>query len=140
MVAYELKLPHGSRIHPVFHVSLLKRSTYPGVTVSAVLPLVDNDDQFTLTPTRILGLKVVIRGLLLVTQVLIQWSHSKPKDATWEDLSFIQEQFPDFSTTLRLLTLSLWTRMFFRSGGVIDIRENIVYNTWISNMRISYPA
>lgn len=39
---------------------------------------------------------MVKRGSLPVTQVLVQWAHTKPEDATWEDLLSIRDQFLEF--------------------------------------------
>ncbi|KAK4271035.1 hypothetical protein QN277_019789 [Acacia crassicarpa] len=97
-VAYELALPATTRVHPVFHVSLLKKHVGPAATVAQTLPPVDDQGQFALEPEFILGRKLVRRNHLSVTQVLVQWKLTQPEDATWEDLSIIQAQFPHFST------------------------------------------
>lgn len=95
-IAYELRLPQGTQIHPVFHVSLLKRSPRPGAVVSPVLPPVDADGNTTREPLAILGRKMVRRNNLPVTQVLIHWQHTSEDDATWVDLDVIRRQFPQF--------------------------------------------
>jgi hypothetical protein len=35
------------------------------------------------------------KGNGAATAVLVQWSNLSPEDATWEDLSDLQKQFPD---------------------------------------------
>ena len=45
VVAYKLELPPGSRIHPVFRVSLLRRQIGDGASAQPELPLVRNDEE-----------------------------------------------------------------------------------------------
>lgn len=84
-VAYKLQLPPGSMVHPVFHISLLKKKVGSKYTVTTELPKLGPDGQFLVYPNR------------AVVQWLFHWSHSIPEDATWEDANSIIEQFPDFN-------------------------------------------
>ncbi|XP_016730565.1 uncharacterized protein [Gossypium hirsutum] len=92
-VAYTLQLPQNSRIHPTFHVSQLKRHV-GSAPIEAQLPPVDDHGAFPKEPTRIIDRRMVKRGNQATTEVLIEWSNSFPKDATWESLSAIQSKFP----------------------------------------------
>jgi hypothetical protein len=95
MVAYELKLPEGSLIHPVFHVSLLKKKVGDATIVSSKLPISDKEGRMQIMPLAILDRKLMKKGNGAATAVLVQWSNLYPEDATWEDLSDLQKQFPD---------------------------------------------
>ncbi|XP_077215876.1 uncharacterized protein LOC143850517 [Tasmannia lanceolata] len=96
MVAYRLEVPEGSRIHSVFHVSLLKKKLGSHSVALVDLPHVDNEGRVRLEPVAILDRKMVKRGNRAVTQVLVQWSNTYPEDATWEYLRDLQQQFLDF--------------------------------------------
>ncbi|XP_026459933.1 uncharacterized protein LOC113360663 [Papaver somniferum] len=95
-VAYRLKLPIGSRIHLVFHVSQLKKQIGQHLAPSNSLPLVDTSGAFIVLPVVVLAHRERSRGVIEVQQVLIQWSNSQHEDATWEDISLIRAQFPEF--------------------------------------------
>ena len=82
-VAYRLKLPQNASIHPVFHVSQLKRSVPQNVTMATQLPMPPTAPSI---PVAILDRKMVKRGNRAVTKVLIQWSDRSPEEATWEFL------------------------------------------------------
>jgi hypothetical protein len=82
-VAYKLELPTTSSIHPVFHVSQLKKVLQGSVTPSTTLPGELSELQ---VPGKVLQRRLVQRGICSVQQGLIQWSNSSPSLATWEDL------------------------------------------------------
>jgi hypothetical protein len=96
-VAYKLQLPPGSAVHPVFHVSLLRKKVGEVAIVSQTLPIVDDEGRVKVYPVTILERKLMKKGNTAVVAGLIQWSNSFPEDATWEELTELQLQFPDFN-------------------------------------------
>lgn len=94
-VAYKLDLPTEAKVHPVFHVSLLKLHV-GNAPVQTQLPLMDSDGAIMKEPVVILDRRMNQRRGKMVTEVLIQWSNSFPEDATWEIFQDMQAKFPDF--------------------------------------------
>ncbi|XP_039004684.1 uncharacterized protein LOC120131872 [Hibiscus syriacus] len=95
-VAYKLQLPNGSKVHPVFHVSQLKK--HIGTEVyQPELPVIGSDGAISKEPLRILERRMVKRGNRAVTEMLVEWTNSFPEDATWEVLYQLQHQFPSFN-------------------------------------------
>ncbi|XP_070033018.1 uncharacterized protein [Nicotiana tomentosiformis] len=95
-VAYKLELPSESMVHPVFHVSLLKKKKGNKVVAQTTLPLTSEDGQFQIKPIAILERKMVKKNNVVIVKVLVQWSNLPPEDATWEDYQFLKATFPDF--------------------------------------------
>lgn len=95
-VAYHLELPHFAGIHPVFHVSMLKKKLGNAIVPSSVLPTVNSHGQFLVEPVAILDYRLVRRGNALVVQLQIQWFNMFLDEATWDDYDRIKEQFPYF--------------------------------------------
>ena len=95
-VAYKLKLPSQSKVHPVFHVSLLKKHVGTTPIVAGSLPEYNHNDITPLVPLKVLQRRQIMRANRLVTQWLIHWSGLESYEASWEDAEFIQKQFTDF--------------------------------------------
>jgi hypothetical protein len=89
-VAYKLELPQGSKVHSIFHVSLLKKQLGPNSTINTSLPEIPQDNQ-ELTPQAILDFKGQDHK-----EVLIHWCGHSPANATWEGVLTMQQQFPEF--------------------------------------------
>lgn len=70
-VAYKLKLPASSNIHPVFHVSQLKSAVGRKHTVVPSLP---TDMDGLQVPVQVLARRLIQRGGALVPQVKVTWS------------------------------------------------------------------
>lgn len=91
-VAYELELPPTSSIHPVFHVSLLKKAVGSPHQVSSELPVLTDAFQI---PIKILERRILNMGERAVAQVLVQWSSWPPSLSTWEDEAVLRQRFPE---------------------------------------------
>lgn len=89
-VAYRVALPETSTIHPVFHVSLLRKALKPDVQVSLDLP--DDTNQF-MTPVQVLDRRHKTKANRVVDQVLVRWSAANVPD-TWEDTDELHSRFP----------------------------------------------
>jgi hypothetical protein len=103
-VAYKLQLPPSSSIHPVLHVSQLKRALAPSET-TAELP--DRFDELQV-PVKILRRRLGAEGSY---QVLVQWSGLSPSLATWEDVTHLQQRFPQAPA---------WGQAGFLHGGNVS--------------------
>ena len=89
-VAYKLDLLEESKIHPVFHVSQLKRHvSLP--TTQFPLPLLDASGLLSKEPISILDRCIVRKGNTAVTKVLVQWRNTILEDATWKVFSALSQ-------------------------------------------------
>ncbi|GKB98047.1 ty3-gypsy retrotransposon protein [Tanacetum coccineum] len=92
-VAYKLELPAGSRIHPVFHVSLLKPAVGTITHSKGNLASFAPKDDLAFLPEAIIDSRVGSNG---DPEVLVKWEKHNLEEATWENLSSLKLQFPDF--------------------------------------------
>ncbi|XP_054778086.1 uncharacterized protein LOC129286074 [Prosopis cineraria] len=93
LLAYELDLPLEFKVHPIFHVSLL-RPTHGQQPSSPPAPLpLSANLELLLTPSKVLNHRWTPGGIL---KILIQWDNHPLEDASWEDYDLIAIQFPTF--------------------------------------------
>ncbi|GKC03072.1 reverse transcriptase, partial [Tanacetum coccineum] len=103
-VAYELQLPSDARIHPVFHVSMLKPA-HSSFDDAAINPLpVTKDWEADLQPDSVISHRWVSEAGNLVLELLISWSNRPVEEATWESYDLLKEQFPNFALRTRHFT------------------------------------
>jgi hypothetical protein len=96
-VAYKLQLPDQSRIHPVFHVSLLKKAIGDYETQGELPKELEVILDEEIYPVKVLGSRVTVKAGVSVQQSLIQWKDNSLEDVTWEDNDVMRGQFPDFN-------------------------------------------
>ncbi|KAD3067765.1 hypothetical protein E3N88_35645 [Mikania micrantha] len=96
-VSYELELPPEARIHPIFHVSMLKlaHGDYSS-TPTPPLPLT-NDWELHVQPAAILDHRWTSEAGKTVLEVLVSWKTRPVEESTWEPYDLLAEQFPHFS-------------------------------------------
>lgn len=98
-VAYRLTLPAGSRIHPVFHVSLLKAFHGTPPATVAVTP----EDAVIEDPV---PADIVDRRSGSAPdgpEVLVEWQGQTRDEATWESWKNLSELYPDVALEDKVL-------------------------------------
>jgi hypothetical protein len=93
-VAYKLDLPTEARLHPVFHVSCLKRKIGHDVTPLPTLPPVDSNGEIQPEPELIVDRRLIKRHGRAATEVIIRWKGPSSDDDSWELLWHLQKQYP----------------------------------------------
>ena len=83
-VAYKLQLPVSSRIHPVFHISLLKLHQEPLPPSPTELSRANFNNHSLVTPLTILDWKCDNSVSPPIIKVLVQWDGLAPEDTSWE--------------------------------------------------------
>ena len=87
-VAYQLQLPVQSRIHNVFHISLLKPYVATDQPQDSVdLPPVAMDNEPVVTPLAIIASKLIPSEMGPKRMVLVQWKDLPIEEASWEEWS-----------------------------------------------------
>lgn len=95
-VAYKLELPTTSKLHPVFHVSQLRRAVGDTPVCSTIPDQLSAEMELLVQPEELLDVRTVQEGHLTKFQVLIKWEGLPTFEATWEDVEMIKERFPTF--------------------------------------------
>ncbi|KAJ9537379.1 hypothetical protein OSB04_030112 [Centaurea solstitialis] len=115
VVAYKQLLPPTSKIHPVFHVSLLKSCHGSHVDTYFPLPLTTTAHGPVSVPKDILQTRFLLRKGQQVQQVLVHWEGMPIEEATWEDWEPLQAIFP---------SINLEDKVLFNEGCNVMPNEN----------------
>ncbi|EXB73724.1 GDT1-like protein 2 [Morus notabilis] len=93
-VAYQLQLPSHARIHPVFHISRLKKALGSVDIPQSLPPILSEDLTLQVEPDQVLDTRFSpTTGSL---EVLIKCRHLPDFESSWELFDVIQRQFPAF--------------------------------------------
>jgi hypothetical protein len=92
-VTYQLALPSHSKLHPVFHVSCLKKVIGTQCQIQTNLPELVEEGSIWLQKKVVLDQRECHLRQRTIKEVLVQWKDITPIDATWE-LATILQQFP----------------------------------------------
>ena len=109
-VSYRLHLPESSKIHPVVHVSLLKKAIPPTAQVSKELPVSFIDLTTQGQPEEILGERLIKRGRKMQPQVRVRWSNFPDSCSTWENVYALVDAYPEAPA---------WGQAASSGGGIV---------------------
>ena len=89
-MAYKLELPAYSRVHPVFHVSCLKKVIGENLPVQTIFPELDEEGKIILEPEAVTEIRTRQLQNRSISEYLIKWKNLPTEYCTWEDENFIK--------------------------------------------------
>nr|XP_029147033.1 uncharacterized protein LOC112735440 isoform X1 [Arachis hypogaea] len=92
-VAYRLAMPQGCRLHPVFHVSKLKKAIPPQQQVQTLPPGLAEDGELVMHPSQIVASQTAKDRAL---EYLVRWLGLSPCEDSWERAATLRATFPEF--------------------------------------------
>ncbi|KAI5444775.1 hypothetical protein KIW84_013160 [Lathyrus oleraceus] len=96
-VSYKLKLPEGSRVHAVFHISQLKKAIGEYAAEPQLPEGLEIEPEHLEEPEELLASRPITKNGQRVRQWLVRWKGRAVEDTTWEDESVLKSQFPSLS-------------------------------------------
>jgi hypothetical protein len=88
-IAYKLEFPASSRVHPIFHVSCLKKVIGDKIPVQSIFPELDEEGKIMLDPEAITDTIIFQQRNRSISEYLIKWRKFLAEDSTSEDSTFI---------------------------------------------------
>ena len=79
-------------MHPVFHVSCLKKVIGENIPVQTVLPELDGEGKIILEPEAVIEKRTRQLRNRSISEYLIKWKNLPTEDSTCEDDNFIQKR------------------------------------------------
>ena len=95
-VAYKLDLPSGSKIHPMFHISLLKPFIGSQNPAPHSLPSISMHNQPLYLPAAVCAIRTVLKQGKQCRLVLVQWQDNSLENSTWEEFETFCKLYPNF--------------------------------------------
>ena len=95
-MAYRLELPPElSRIHNVFHVSMLKKYVPDRSHILETPPMeLEEDLSFKMQPVAIIDQQMKQLRSKVIPMVKVLWKSDAIEEITWETEAFIRSQYP----------------------------------------------
>ena len=90
-MAYKFELPASSRVHPVFHVSWLKKVIGGNLPIQTILLELDEEGKIILEPEAVMETRTRQLWNRSISEYLIKWKNLPTEDSTWEGENFIQK-------------------------------------------------
>ena len=79
---YKLELPTASWVHPVFHVSCLKKVISDKLPVQTILPELDEEGKTILEPEAVIETRTRQLRNQSISEYLIKWKNLSAEDST----------------------------------------------------------